>query len=212
MRNEFRTAGGSLTPLQFAGQESQWIVGAFGKQGVAVGTLLRADATEANARANLPGRRIVHFACHGIVDAAHGNLFGALALTPGLRAATDPADDGFLSLPEIYEQDLAGCELAILSACHTNYGPQLKGEGTWALSRGFLVAGARRVVASNWLVDDEAAASAMSYFCSGLAKQERGGQLVRYAESLRNARRWVRQQEKWKSPFYWGTFVMVGPG
>ncbi len=39
----------------------------------------------------------------------------------------------------------------------------------WALSRGFLVAGSRRVVASNWLVDDEAAASLTSYFCAGVA-------------------------------------------
>jgi CHAT domain-containing protein len=81
-----------------------------------------------------------------------------LALTPGAED-TNPADDGFLTVAEIYQLDLKECELAILSACDTNCGPQQRGEGVWALSRGFLVAGSRRVVASNWLVDDGAAAS-----------------------------------------------------
>ena len=58
----------------------------------------------------------------------------------------DAADDGFLTLAEIYQLDLRRCELAILSACETNFGPQQQGEGVWAISRGFLVAGSRRQV------------------------------------------------------------------
>ena len=73
----------------------------------------------------------------------YGNLFGSLALTPGPRAADDPADDGFLTLAEIYTLDLRRCELAILSACQTNDGPQQRGEGVWSLARGFLAAGAK---------------------------------------------------------------------
>ena len=80
----------------------------------------------------------------------------------------------------------------------------------WALSRGFLVAGTRRVVASNWLVDDEAAASLVSFFCSRVAQGEKSGD-VDYGQALHDAKRWIRQQEKWRNPFYWGTFVLVGP-
>jgi CHAT domain-containing protein len=112
-------------------------------------------------------------------------------------------------LPEIYQLDARSCELAILSACRTNYGPEQRGEGTWTLSRGFLVAGARRVVASTWLVDDEAAASLISYYSSLLARTDQGPPA--YARQLQAAKRWVRQQEKWRSPYYWGTFVLVGP-
>ncbi|MCA9007721.1 MAG: CHAT domain-containing protein, partial [Planctomycetaceae bacterium] len=104
-----------------------------------------------------------------------------------------------------------GCELAILSACETNYGPQQKGEGVWSLSRGFLVAGARRVVASNWLVDDEAAASMMSYYCGYLAQAEEEQQKPDYVQALHDARKWVREQKKWSSPYYWASFVHVGP-
>src|SRR5262249_2819275 len=161
-----------LTPLPFTAPESQAVADAFTKAGFQAGQLQRDKATEAIVRFNVAGRKIIHLACHGLTDQAYGNFFGALALTPGPRekGSANPLDDGFLTLPEIYELNLKGCELAILSACETNYGPQQQGEGTWALSRGFLVAGARRVVASNWLVDDEAAANLVGAYCNGLAE------------------------------------------
>jgi CHAT domain-containing protein/Tfp pilus assembly protein PilF len=202
--------GGGLAPLPFSEREITWVAKVFNAGAHRAAWLPGEWATERNVRAKAPGRRIVHFACHGLVDQAYGNLFGALALTPGSKA-DDPADDGFLTLAEVYELDLKGCELAILSACDTNVGPQQRGEGVWALSRGFLVAGARRVVASNWLVDDEAAASLVSYFCSIIAKAEAEGRTPDYAEALWKAKRWVRSQEKWKSPYYWAPFVLVGP-
>jgi len=210
-RSRYGASGGVLAALPYSGNESSWVADAYKKHGIPSGGLVAGLATEANVRFNVAGRRVLHFACHGLTDQAHGNFFGCLALTPGKQAATNPADDGFLTLPEIYELDLKSCELAILSACETNYGPQQKGEGVWALSRGFLVAGARRVVASNWLVDDEAAANLISYFCAGVAKNEAKGETGDHAKALHDAKRWVRQQEKWASPYYWGTFVLVGP-
>ena len=102
-------------------------------------------------------------------------------------------------------------ELTILSACETNYGPQQQGEGVWTLSRGFLVAGARRVVASNWLIDDEAGANLVSFFCSYVTRAEKAGKQPDYAESLRQAKLAIRGQEKWSSPYYWGTLVLIGP-
>jgi CHAT domain-containing protein len=209
-RSRYRSAGGGLTPLYYSGKEMSWVSHNFDRHGLPVAVLKGEAATEKNFRAAVPGRRVVHLACHGLVDEAYGNLFGALALTPGLDP-NDPADDGFLTVAEVYGLDLQACELVILSACDSNVGPQQRGEGVWALSRGFLVAGARRVVASNWLVDDEAAASLISHFCGGLALS--AGQRARpdYGQCLYEAKRWVRQQEKWSSPYYWGTFVLIGP-
>jgi CHAT domain-containing protein len=208
--SRYHSLGGPLTRLPYSGWESSWVVDAFGKQGVRAVQLVGATATEANVRNQVPDRRFIHLACHGVVDQSYGNFFGALALACD-RTGVETNEDGFLTLPEIYELDLKACELAILSACQTNFGPRQRGEGVWALSRGFLVAGSRRVVASNWLVDDEAAASLISVFCTHVARAEKEGKAVDYAESLQKAKRWVRNQEKWSSPYYWGTFVLVGP-
>ena len=198
----------NLTRLPYSGRESQWVKEVFGKRGSESIQLLGAQATEGNLRREISGRELVHLACHGMSDDAFGNLFGALALAPS-RQSGNPEDDGLLTLAEIYELDLDACELAILSACVTNYGPQNQGEGTWALSRGFLVAGARRVVASNWVVDDEAGASLISYFCSAIAQAKERDEEPDYGLCLLKAKRWVRKQEKWSSPFFLGD-VLVG--
>lgn len=207
----YSALGGHLQRLPNSGLESRWLSDVFDAQGIKSEQLLSGAATEANVRREAAGRRWVHLACHGLVDTVHGNFFGALALTPGEAEATTAADNGFLTLPEISQLDLHSCELAILSACQTNYGPRQHGEGVWGLTRGFLVAGARRVVASNWLVDDEAAASLISYFGGGLAQATAKDDASGYASALQAAKRWVRQQPKWESPYYWATFVMVGP-
>jgi CHAT domain-containing protein len=201
----------SLKSLPHSGNEVNWVAEMLGKMGYAADKLLQADATESKLRAAVAGRKMIHLACHGLVDNKYGNFFGSLALTPGPQGSANPADDGFLMLSEIYELNLKDCELAILSACQTNYGPDQRGEGVWALSRGFLVAGSRRVIASNWLVDDASAASLVSVFCSLLAKQHEAGQKLDCAAALHDAKRWIRKQDKWKDPYYWGTFVLIGP-
>jgi len=202
---------GRLTRLPYSGKESGWVKQVFEARGIHVTQLIREQATERSFRSHAEQRRILHLACHGLADQQYGNLFGSLALTPGPRADNDPVDDGFLTLAEIYTLDLRGCELAILSACQTNDGPQQRGEGIWSLARGFLAAGAKRTVASNWLVDDEAAASLVSYFCGGLAQDEQKGQTADYAARLHAAKKWIRSQDKSKSPYYWAPFVLVGP-
>jgi len=208
--SRYRARGGHLSRLPFSATESKWVAASFSKQGLSAGQLIGKNATEAAVRTYAPGRMILHFACHGFTDPAAKNLFGALALTPGSDATTNTANDGMLTLAEIYELNLENCELAILSACDTNFGPETQGEGAWTLARGFLASGCRRVVASNWLVDDEAAASLVSVYCSRIAKGEKAGSLD-YADALHKAKKWARDQERWKSPYYWATFVLVGP-
>ncbi len=136
-RSRFLKSRGSLERLQFTATESNWVARVFSDGGAAVTQMRGADATEAKTREALAGKEIVHLACHGLVEPSFGNLFGALALTPSSRASVDPADDGFLTLAETFELDLKSCELAILSACETNLGPQQNGDGIWALSPAF---------------------------------------------------------------------------
>jgi CHAT domain-containing protein len=169
-----------------------------------------AEATERAVRAAVAGKRILHLAAHGLVDERSGNLFGALALTPPL-AGKESEDDGFLELHEIYRLPLQDCELAVLSACDTNVGPQRPLEAGVTLASGFLAAGARGVVASHWSVADLSTATLMARFFEEVMATDRRKNPVSYARALRNAQLKVRNTKEWSAPFHWAPFVLIGP-
>jgi CHAT domain-containing protein/tetratricopeptide (TPR) repeat protein len=198
---------GAFPRLQFSGVESRRIRGLFAKGQVV--HLEGAGATEKAVTAAVAGRRFLHLATHGFVDERYGNLFGGLALAPPARGPLTPGDDGLLTLQEIYQLPLGDCELAVLSACVTNVGPQRPLEAGVTLAGGFLAAGARRVVASHWSVDDESTAELMAAFFERVTARDP----VSFAHALRQARQHVRDRsEKWASPFYWAPFVLTGSG
>lgn len=201
---------GDLKPLPFTGLELRMVGDAFKQAGISAGRLEKENAREASVRMYGPGNKVLHLACHGLVDASNDSLSGAFALTPGPQGSADPTDDGYLTLAEIYGLNLQGAELAILSACDTHYGPQQRCGCTWLLPRGFLVAGAKRVLTSSWLVDDQSAANLVRIFCGRVAQGQNEGRMD-YARALQFAKRQIRAQEKWQSPYYWGGFVLVGP-
>jgi CHAT domain-containing protein len=65
----------------------------------------------------------------------------------------EPGTSASLESWQIAELDLAGAEI-VLSACHSGRGAWRAGAGLAGLLRGFFLAGAREVVASQWAVDD----------------------------------------------------------
>src|SRR5438105_2071009 len=79
------------------------------------------------------------------------------------------------------------CELSVLSACVTNVGPQPPLEAGVTLAGGFLAAGARRVVASHWGVDDESTAELMATFFQKVRADAKAGRPVAYAQALQQA-------------------------
>ena len=161
-----------------------------------------AEAHEPAVRRALPGKRYLHLATHGLLDPGEGELFAGLALTPPPTPAGGE-DDGFLRLHEIYGLRL-DADLAVLSACESNAGRVVAGEGVFALSRGFLVAGARRVVASQWPVDDVSTAALMGELYRRLAAAPDA------ARALRDAKRHLRRDARWADPFFWAPFVLTG--
>jgi CHAT domain-containing protein len=202
-----RVAAGAWAPLPGARRESEAIRRAFSPDSVVV--LQGADADEASLRALLAGRRYLHFATHGFVSEGATDLLGGLVLAtpPGPSGGT--ADDGFLQLFEIFELRL-DCELAVLSACETQRGVAIEGEGVLALSRGFLTAGARGVVASLWDVSDESTAALVGALFRRIAAAGTRRAPAQVAIALRDARREVRSRAEWSDPFHWAPFVYSG--
>jgi CHAT domain-containing protein/tetratricopeptide (TPR) repeat protein len=197
--------GGQLPLLPATAKECQRVAKAFASAKVID---LEADkATEQNVRQAIAGCRILHLAAHGLVDQQHDNLFGAIALAPPAQAIDSSDNDGFLSLHEIHSLPLSTCQLAVLSACQTNVGPDRPMEAGSSIAQAFLAAGARRAVCSHWNVDDASTAELIGGFFERVAASKS----VEYAKALHDARLAVRAQSQWASPYYWAPFVLIGP-
>jgi CHAT domain-containing protein len=78
------------------------------------------------------------------------------------------------------------------------------------MARAFLAAGARRVVCSQWDVDDESTAELIGAFASAIGQSIREGKEPNYAIALADARKYVRGQSRWSSPYHWAPFVLMG--
>jgi CHAT domain-containing protein len=68
-----------------------------------------------------------------------------------------------------------------------------------------MYAGAERVVASLWKVDDEATSELMRLFYQGMFASG-----LPPSEALRRAQVAMWRQERSRFPFYWGAFVLQG--
>lgn len=146
--------------------------------------------------------QIVHFATHGVVNDAHPELSGIVLSLFDNQGAPQ---DGFLRLNDLFNLKL-NADLVVLSACRTALGKEVRGEGLIGLARGFMYAGAPRVVVSLWSVNDQATAEEMERFYQGIL----GSRHLRPAAALREAQIEMWKQEKWRAPFLWAAFVLQG--
>lgn len=160
------------------------------------------DANRATAMSpELARYRVVHFATHSILDNEDPSRAGIVL---SMFDKQGLAQDGFLRLRDIYRLDLPA-ELVVLSACNTALGKPVRGEGLVGLVRGFMYAGAKRVIASVWNVEDDATRALMSRFYHEMLKNNRPA-----SAALREAQLAMLQDPKWQAPFYWAAFVLQG--
>ncbi|HEY6347783.1 MAG TPA: CHAT domain-containing protein [Candidatus Angelobacter sp.] len=160
------------------------------------------DASRARATdPELAQYRIVHFATHGLINNSHPELSG---LVLSMEDRQGRPQNGFLKLQDIYNLNLP-VDLVVLSACKTGLGQAIRGEGLQGLTRGFMYAGASRIVASLWNADDVATAELMAKFYWAM---EREG--LRPAAALRQAQIQMLRRKRWTSPYYWAGFQLQG--
>ena len=192
--------GLSISRLLYSGREAEAIraVAPPGQAMMATGF----DASRAMATSpELSQYRIVHFATHGLLNDQHPGLSGVIL---SLVDEQGRPQDGFLRLHDIYNLKLPA-DLVVLSACSTALGKDVRGEGLVGIVRGFMYAGAARVVASLWKVDDEATAELMKRFYRYMLQEN-----MPAAAALRAAQVEMWQQKQWQSPYYWAAFTLQG--
>ena len=112
--------------------------------------------------------------------------------------------NGFLRLYDIYNLRLSA-DLVVLSACQTALGQNIKGEGIVGLTRGFMYAGAPRIVASLWRVEDRATAQLMQRFYARML-----GDGLTPSAALRAAQVSMLGDKRWQAPYYWAGFTLQG--
>ncbi len=156
---------------------------------------------EAVLGSRLAPYRVVHFATHGLIDARTPELSGLMLSRVG---ADGKPKEGFLSLADVYNLQL-GADLVVLSGCETALGREVRGEGLVGLTRGFLYAGAARVAASLWRVQDRATAELMGRFYRAMLREGKSP-----AAALREAQLAIRSDRRWRAPYYWAAFVLQG--
>jgi CHAT domain-containing protein/Tfp pilus assembly protein PilF len=191
---------GVFERLAFSQREAEAIL-AFAPPGTAM-MASGFDASRSNALSKEVSQyRIVHFATHAVIDTQNPELSGIVLSQVDRQGRPQ---EGFLRAHEIYGMRLSA-DLVVLSACRTALGKEIKGEGLVGLVRGFMYAGAPRVVASLWDVRDETASDLMKQFYEKMLKDG-----LPASAALRAAQVFIWKQKRWKAPYFWAGFFLQG--
>ena len=144
---------------------------------------------------------VIHFATHGYLNDT-APMYSRL-----LMAQTDlaPDEDGQLEAWEWLPLRLHA-RLTVLSACESARGRIGEGEGVVGLSWAVFRAGCPAVVVSQWKVDSASSTALMTDFHRRLLTGEPP------EEALREAALKLKGATKYRHPFYWAPFVLVGAG
>ena len=169
---------------------------------------LGAEAREERFKKEAVTFGVLHLATHGMWNDA-SPMYSYLVLSQG-RA--DQNEDGLLEAWEIMKLDL-NADLVVLSACDTARGQVVSGEGVIGLTWAFFVAGCSTTVVSQWKVESASTSNLMIEFHRSLLTSKRSaGRPLGPAEALRRAALRLLRTPRYKHPFYWAPFVVIGDG
>jgi len=155
--------------------------------------LVRKEASKTAIKSLGGGFSILHFATHGTFNTDS-------PLASGLYLAKGSEPDGLLTVSDLYGLRF-DTDLVTLSACQTALGKVASGDDVIGLTRGFLYAGARSIVASLWEVDDAATEELMLSFYRNL-KDHTSREALRLAQ--------LETRAKYPHPSLWAAFQIVG--
>jgi len=149
------------------------------------------------------GAALLHVSTHAVADMDDPER-SRLLFSPD-----EPGQpNNYLFLKELYDLDLRGMSLATLSACDTERGRLVPGEGIQAFSRALLAAGSRSALTTLWRVPDQPTSQFMQHFYYYLLKRHKSK-----AEALRLTKLdFLHSGTELSHPRYWAAFVLNGDG
>ena len=156
------------------------------------------NATKAEVLRRMKSVALIHIAAHG--DDGSGEI--ALAPNPERTSQIPDEEDYMLSLSDVQAVRLQA-RLVVLSCCHSGQG-EVKSEGIVGIARAFLCAGARSVLVSLWVIDDEATFMFMKSFYQHLADRKSA------SKALHHAMKSLQETKNYSAIKYWAPFVLIG--
>jgi CHAT domain-containing protein len=134
------------------------------------------------------------------VESGNSPSYGLIALS------LTPRQENELISPYEIAGWRTGASLIVLSGCNSGEGGVLPGTGLLGLTRAWLTAGARSVIASNWTTPDASGALFHSLYRHLALRPDAGP-----AEALRAAQLEMIRSGDWRAnPRYWGAFFVTG--
>jgi len=137
------------------------------------------------------GAAIIHIAAHGIFD-TNNPMASAIFLSSSNNGVLRPSD--FVSV------DLSKTSIVSLSACDTGQSEIRKGGEAIGFVRGILLAGAQRVLLTQWKVEDRSASEFFRDFYTQLGDKR---DIIRAYQSAI-----LQATHGYAHPFYWAGFVL----
>ena len=192
--------GGSLQALPQAEAEIKAIARLYGAQHSRV--YIGDEAREDRLKSEAGNYRVIHLASHSLLNNEQP-MYSQIVLA---QTNNPRGEDGLLEAWELAQLDLRA-DLVVLSACDTARGKVRAGEGMIGLSWALFVAGAPAVVVSQWQVDAGSTTDLMVAFHRRLVQSPAASKAV----ALRGAALEMLRG-KYRHPFYWAGFVLVGNG
>ncbi|EDO42047.1 predicted protein [Nematostella vectensis] len=145
------------------------------------------------------GVGVIHIASHG--DATTGKILVA----PETRNPIHVKEEDYLLTMKEVSACRINAKLVVLSCCHSGKGEKIRAEGVMGLTRAFLAAGARSVLATLWKISDEATQYFMLKFYRNLASG-----MTTSASLKKTIQDTIADNNRYSHPYYWGAFVLVG--
>jgi tetratricopeptide (TPR) repeat protein len=165
---------------------------------------LRFAATkEAVMGADLQDFQTIHLATHSSTDELNPDRSRIVLSRISRDGKPRP---GEVLLKDIYRLKLSA-DLVVLSSCQSALGKQQAGEGPISLSRAFLFAGAKSVVASLWEVNDDATRELMQKFYTYMRTKKMPPSTA-LAQAQTDFRK--HSDKRLRNPFYWAGFELYG--
>ncbi|KAL9969723.1 hypothetical protein ACROYT_G021975 [Oculina patagonica] len=163
-----------------------------------VSPLLGEQATKEEVLRRITDVCLIHIAAHG--DAERGEI----ACTPITTSPRVPSKEDFMLTMEVIAKVGIRAKLVVLSCCHSGRGKIMKSEGVVGIARAFIASGARSVLVSLWLLNDDSTKEFMIRFYGHLVRDKLSAN-----EALHQSMKWVRESKKY-SVSDWAPFVLIG--